>query len=369
MIKGQNMNSTYTREVNNNFSAPLEISEDIIICPYCHRGISHFAIKYAGGKNTASPRLWCKACQKKFSIRYKSINWLVHFGRLYADNFIKPNEINSIRARYNDFMLPESIRLFDSNLRSQKKTETSANMAIEKAFSLTLRTIINKAIKRLRKRDIDNWSIIINKYSGEKCYELDLKFLKAENKGIIFLSKRDKNNPLIRCAYCQGTHIIKNSYTNVGRRRFKCVNCDRSFILRGMNLFNYHYVKKQILILYLRSFSISKEHISELNSMCSKMAIHFMQESNMTKISKKLRTEFTVSELFRTHEIEMFVTKYSGEYKIVPSKPSEVFKKMTLPSNVLLLPRPEEYVKVLNTVRISKAIEIDLRDYMETDGH
>jgi hypothetical protein len=89
----------------------------------------------------------------------------------------------------------------------------------------------------------------------------------------------------------------------------------------------------------------------------------------MAKITKKLQTEFTVSELFRTHEIEIFVAKYSGEYKIVPSKPSEVFKKMTLPSNVFLLPEPEKYVKVLDTVRINKAIEIDLRDYMETDEH
>ncbi len=335
------MNSTYTREVNNNFFDPSAISKDIIICPHCHRGISHPAIKYSGGKDTASPRFWCKACQKKFSVRYKSINWVVHFGRLY-----EPNEINSIKARYNDFMLPESIRLFNSNLRTQKKIETSIGKAIEKAFSLTLRTIIDKAIKRLRKRDIDNWSIIINKYSGEKCYELDFKLLKAENKGIVFLSKRDKDNPLIHCVYCQGTHIIKNSYTSVGRRRFKCVDCNRSFVLRGRNLFNYRYVKKQMLVLYLRSFSISKEHILELNSLCRKMAIHFMRESNMVKITKKLQTEFTVSELFRINEIEMFVTKHSGDYEIVPSKPSEVFEKMTLSSNVLLLPRPEEYVGV-----------------------
>jgi transposase-like protein len=232
-----------------------------------------------------------------------------------------------------------------------------------------MRTIIDRAVKRLKKKDIDNWSIIINKYSGEKCYELDFKLLKAENKGIVFLSKRDKDNPLIYCTYCQGTHIVKDSYTNIGRRRFKCVDCNRSFVLRGRNLFSYRYVKKQMLVLYLRSFTISKKHILELNSLCNKMAIHFMRESNMAKITKKLQTEFTVSELFRTHEIEIFVTKYSGEYKIVPSKPSEVFKKMTLPSNVFLLPEPEKYVKVLDTVRINKAIEIDLRDYMETDEH
>ncbi len=345
-MEGQNPNSTYMPEVKNNFYAPMEPSKDLIICPHCQIGISNPAVKYAGGKETSSPRLWCKICQRKFGVKHKSVNWQIYFGRLYALYFTKSHELNSIRARYNDFMLPGAIRLFDSNLRAKKKTSASPQQAIEKAFPLTMRTLIDKAVKRLRKRDIDNWSIIINKYDSDKCYDLDFKLLKAENKGIVFLSKRGEENPLVHCAHCQSTHIAMNGFSNVGRRRFKCVSCDRSFVLRGRSLFTFGYVKDQMLKLYLQSFKFKTENLPMLEKICSELATLFMSENNMRRITKKLQTEFTVSELFRVSMIELFVKKHSGDYEIVRSKPSEVFERMTMPSSTLLLPRPEEYVGV-----------------------
>ncbi len=351
------MQPSYATAPKNNFSLSSGAVNDLVVCPHCRTGISSPKVKYSGGKGKSSPLFWCSSCQKKFGIRHGCISWQRHFIRLYIGNFTKPHEVEAIKARYNDFILPKSIRLFDANLRKAKKVETSADTAIEKAFLSTMRTLIDKAVLRWREKECDNWSIVINRYDSEQSYDLDFKLLKMENSGVIFRNKRDEDNPLIRCAHCSGTHIVRNGFSNIGHRRFKCVDCNRSSILRGRNLFSFEYVKNQILKLYLQSFQFKTGSLPVLEKICNELAVLFMDEANMARISKKLQTEFTVSELFRVNMIEIFVKKHSGNYEIVQSKPSEVFEGMIVPSNTLLLPRPEEHtgVDASEVLRCSRA--------------
>ena len=345
MSNRQNIHLSYIQEVQNRFDLPIEISKDLIICPHCKRGISHPAVTYAGGKGTSSPRFWCKACQKKFGIRHKSINWLVCFDGLYHTFFTKKHERAAFYARYNDFLSKSSMVLFDRELRTFKKYEKNMKIVIEKAFVQTLKIILDKATTRLSEKDYDNWSIIINKYSSDQCYDLDFRLLKLENKGIVFHSKQDRDNSLLRCMRCKGNHIAKNGYSGAGRRRFKCTDCDISFVLRARNLFDYSYVRKQVLETLQQSFNFKVEKIQILDRVCNEMSRLFMREKNMSRITKKLQNEFTVHELFRVNEIEVFMAEHSRKYEIIRSKTSEVFEKMILPSNTLLLFEPKEHVE------------------------
>ncbi len=347
MKERQNIDRPYTPEAENKKSALMEISQDLIICPHCKRGVSHPKIIYAKGKGSSTPMFWCKSCRKKFGVRGKSINWQVHFGRLYSIYFTKSNEKSAIRARYNDFVARANQRLFDSRLRLYRQTSTSPENIVEKAFVDTIKELQLKAQQRLRRDNRDNWDTVINHFDSEKSYELDFKLLMAENSGMVFSKKQDPVNPLIHCHKCgAGSNIIRYGFSPVGRRRFYCKDCEISFVLRAVHLFSVSYVKEKIMILMLRSLSIDIEKLPELSRLCGTMAMKFMSENNMARISKKLQTEFTIQELFRINEIEVYIEKQFKKYTFVRTKPEETLKKMTIPAQSPLLPKPDDPVEI-----------------------
>lgn len=339
------MNLPYTPDAKNKFQALIGPPEDLIICPHCYREISSPDITYAARKGTSAPLFWCKPCQRKFGVKHQSINWPIWFGKLYGIFFTKRQDQHAVYARLNDFMTQSAIRFFNSKLRHYRQYGVSMEEAVEKAFVATIKNLIDKARIRLSNKERDNWSIIINRYNSEQSYELDWKLFQAENAGIVFASVPDPEDALIHCHKCVDSRITKFGFSNAGRRRFKCKVCDESFVLRGRNLFNLEYVKKQMFILFARSFNIKKEHIPMLEQICTDMAREFMKEPNMKSITDKLQNAFTVHEVFRVNEIELFAAKHSGKHKIIRSGTSEIFEKMSQQSEALLLSKPKEHTE------------------------
>lgn len=337
------MKSSCMPEVQNRSDLPIEVSNDLIICPHCHRGISHPKVTHAGGKGTNAPRFLCKSCQKKFSVRHKSINWQTHYGRLYTLSFIKPYEKSAIKARFNDLMTESAKRIFDSKLRQYKYIETSMEQTIERAFFYTIKEFQSKALKRISKDNRDNWDIIINHFKSEESYTLDWHLLQAENAGLLFSCKQNGANPLIHCHNCMNSDITKSGYSPIGRRRFLCKHCNITFVLRAEHLFTYSYVKERLIEIFVRfnPENIKRKHMPRLEAVCHQMSIKFMMDRNLKCISKKLRIQFTVHEAYRVREIEAFANKISKDHQIIPMETLPISKQDPSVVKVFLLKEPK----------------------------
>ena len=341
------MKSPYMPEVQNRSDFPIEVSKDLIVCPHCYRGISHSEVTYSGGKGTNSPRFLCKACQKKFSVRHKSINWQAHYARLYNLLFLKPYEKSAIRARFNDFITESATRMFDRKFRQYRHTKVALEHAIERALLNTIKELQSKALKRINKNNRDNWDIIINHFNSEESYTLDWHLLQAENAGLLFSYKQNAANPLIHCHMCRNADIIRSGYSPIGRRRFLCKDCDITFILRAEHLFTFSYVKEELIEIFIRfnPENIKRKHMPRLEAVCHQMTIHFMRDNNLKRISKKLCTQFTVHEAYRRREIDAFANKISKHHPIIPMETLPISKQDQCVAKVFLLkePKAEEF--------------------------
>ena len=322
----------------------MEISKDLIICPHCKRGISHHEIICSGGKGTSSPRYWCKACRKKWSVGHKSINWQIHFGRLYSIHFTKPYEKSAIRARYGDFMTKTFQRLFDSRLRHYRETASSLEHTIKNAFIDTIKELHSKTKKRLGRDNRDNWDIIINHFDGEKSYDLDFKLFKAENAGMTFSKKQDMEHPLIHCHKCGGCSIIRYGFSPAGRRRFFCKDCEISFVLRAVHLFSFSYVKERLIEIYTRfnPENIKRFHLPMLEEICTKLATVFMHHLHLKEITQELKHLFTVHEIYRIREVEAFAKKIAIERQVIAMETLPPYQQDKQAAKVLMLGKPKE---------------------------
>ena len=209
-------------------------TEDLIICPNCKQ--SHYIKK--GKKKNGTQRFKCKECSKDFSLLLKAIDIQLMFKTHYEEqNENNPSMLNTVSRKIHACINDERYRMcFNQLLYEYESKGYSHKECIALAFKES-----NKMVDRLEwkwlQNQTDNWFFVLNFNDTDLCYfTLDLNQKLVRNYNISLPSQQDLANPLIYCAVCGSSNIVKHGFNHTPRRQIRCLNCHTVSIIRLENI-------------------------------------------------------------------------------------------------------------------------------------
>jgi len=217
-------------------------TEDFIICPNCKQ--SHYIKK--GKKKNGTQRFKCKECDKIFSLLLKSIDIQLMFKTYYEEqNQGNPSMLNTVSRKIRACIEDERYRMcFNQLLCEYELKGYSYKDCIALAFKES-----NKMVDRLEwkwlQRQIDNWHFLLNFNDSDLCYlTLYLNQKLVRNHNITLSSQQDPAQPLLYCAECVSSNIVKHGFNHTPRRQIRCLNCNTISIIRVENIITVDYFRE-----------------------------------------------------------------------------------------------------------------------------
>lgn len=228
-------------------------TKDLIICPNCKQ--SHY-IKKGKNKN-GTQRFKCKECSKHFSLLLKAIDIELMFNTYYeVQNKDNPSMLNTILRKIHACVEDQKYRIcFNQLLCEYELKGYLPKECISHAFKES-----NQMIDRLEwkwlQRQVDNWYFFLNYNNTDISYlTLHLNQKLVRNYNITLPSQQDPALPLIYCAKCGSSNIIKDGFNHTPRRRIRCINCNITSIVRLENIITREYFKKSFTNYLKRSYN------------------------------------------------------------------------------------------------------------------
>lgn len=217
-------------------------TENLIICPNCKK--SHYIKK--GKKQNGAQRFKCKECGKYFSLLLKSVNVQLMFKTYYEEqNKGNPSMLNTISRKIHACLKDERYRMCFNQLLSEYELKGEApERCIALAFNGSNRMIDRREWGWLQ-RQVDNWHFFLNFNDTDVSYlTLDLNQKLVRNHNITLSSQQDPAQPLLYCAECTSSNIVRHGFNHTPRRQIRCLNCDTVSIIRVENIITFDYFRE-----------------------------------------------------------------------------------------------------------------------------
>lgn len=107
----------------------------------------------------------------------------------------------------------------------------------------------NKMIDKLEwkwlQRQIDNWYFFLNFNHTDISYlTFDLNQKLVRNHNIALSSRQDHAKPLLYCAKCSSSNLVRHGFNHTPRRQIRCLNCTTFSIIRVENIITVDFFKE-----------------------------------------------------------------------------------------------------------------------------
>lgn len=202
----------------------------------CHCGNSKFV---KNGKNSSHSQLYkCSHCKKTKVLSFRTFNTKLAFTKFYDEKY-----------KDQSYMLNTKYQKIDAFTNSKYKTFFNANVQLfskdndifpseifELAFYATCNYIDECSWRYLNKHN-DDWFFLLNYNNSDVIYILENYMRSMVRKyGVLPQLQQDMSAPLICCSNCNSYSVQRYNFNNNSRRTIKCMECDKTFIIRVKNI-------------------------------------------------------------------------------------------------------------------------------------
>ena len=285
-------------------------TEALIICPGCK--LSHYIKK--GKKNNGAQRFRCKECNTDFSLLLKSVNAHLMFKTYYEkQNKGNPSMLNTISRKIRACLKDERYRMCFNQLlcECELKGETA-----EKCIALAFKES-NKMIDRLEwrwlQRQTDSWYFFLNFNHTDITYlTLDLNQKLVRNHNIELHFQQDLANPLLYCAKCCGSNIVRHGFNHVPHRQIRCINCDTVSVIRVKNV-----ITTELFRIMISNYLTStKHHSGSIQDTLNDMQHEFYNTSLYDYFQTVVNRMMIITHESKNYILKLFIDIYEKRMKL-----------------------------------------------------
>jgi len=285
-------------------------AEDLIICPNCKQ--SHYIKK--GKKKNGTQRFKCKECGKIFSLLLKAIDAQLMFKTYYEEqNQGNPSMLNTVSRKIRACIEDERYRMCFNQLLSEYELKGEpAERCIALAFNES-----NKMIDRLEWRWLqkqkDNWYFFLNFNHSDITYltlYLNQKLVRNHNIELHF--QQDLAKPLLYCAECSSSNIVRHGFNHVPHRQIRCINCDTVSVIRVKNV-----ISEDLFRIMIRNYLTgTKYHIGSIQDTLNDMQHEFYHTSLYEYFQTVVNRMMIITHKSKNYILTLFLDIYKQRMKL-----------------------------------------------------
>ena len=175
----------------------------------------------------------------------------------------------------------------------------------------------NKMIDRLEwrwlQRQVDNWHFFLNFNDTDVSYlTLDLNQKLVRNHNITLSSQQDPARPLLYCAECVSSNIVKHGFNHTPRRQIRCLNCDTVSIIRVENIITVDFFRETFKDYLRRSRNIPMM----VDNIYDTMHYEFYDTKLHDYFQTVVDRTMIITQETKQHMLELFLQIYDQRVKL-----------------------------------------------------